>query len=111
MKKRDDFEMFADSQCAIRDYMDSKVGNDFLHDARVLVSSGGETKYNSILKVHLGIETNNSVVHIIGDAKFELDYYSKYTNKYQKFAFIDGALLIKGEDRWGNPIEIDITSI
>ncbi len=57
------------------------------------------------------IETNNSFVNIIGDAQFDRDYYGKYTNEYQKFTFINGTLLIKGEDRWGNPIEIDITSV
>ena len=111
MGKRVDFEVFAVSQYAIRDYMHSKAGNDYMHEARVLVSSRGETKYNSILKVVPRIETNKSFVDIIGDAQFERDYYVEYTNKYQKFIFINGTLLIKGEDRWGNPIEIDITSV
>lgn len=44
-------------------------------------------------------------------AQFELDYYGKYTNEYQIFTLINGTLLIKGVDRWGNPIEIDITSV
>ena len=42
---------------------------------------------------------------------FELDYYGKYTNEYQIFTLINGTLLIKGVDRWENPIEIDITSV
>lgn len=91
--------------------MHSKAGNDYMHEARVLIFSGWETKYNSILKVVPRIETNNSFVNIIGDAQFDRDYYGKYTNEYQKFTFINGTLLIKGEDRWGNPIEIDITSV
>lgn len=111
MGKRVDFETSADSQYAIRDYMHSKTGNDYMHEARVLVSSGGKTKYNNILKVVPRIETNYSFVDIIGDAQFERDYYEKYTNEYQRFTFINGTLLIKGEDRWGNPIEIDITSV
>lgn len=111
MGKRIDFEEFADSQLAIRDYMHFKAGNDYMHEARVLVSSRGKTEYNSILKVVPKIETNNSFVDIIGDAKFDRYYYTKYTNEYQKFAFVSGTLLIKGEDRWGNPIEIDITSV
>lgn len=82
-----------------------------MHEARVLIFSGGETKYNSILKVVPRIETNNSFVNIIGDTQFDRDYYGKYTNEYQKFTFINGTLLINGEDRWGNPIEIDITSV
>lgn len=70
-----------------------------------------KTKYNSILKVVPSIETNNSFIDIIGDVKFDRDYYTKYTNEYQKFTFINGTLLIKGEDRWRNPIDIDITSV
>ena len=50
-------------------------------------------------------------IDIIGDAQFELDYYGKYTNEYQIFTLINGTLLIKGVDRWENPIEIDITSV
>ena len=100
MGKRVDVETFAASQYAIRNYMHSKIGNDYMHEARVLVSSMGKTKYNSILKVIPRIETNNSSINIIGDARFERDFYGKYTT-----------LLIRGEDRWGNPIEIDITSV
>ncbi|MGG7143624.1 hypothetical protein ACQPVP_09180 [Clostridium nigeriense] len=111
MGKRIDFKEFVDSQYAIRDYMNSKAGNDYIHEARVLVSYRGETKYNSILKVVPSIETNNSFIDIIGDLKFSRDYYMKYTNEYHKFDFINGTLLIKGEDRWGNTIEIDITSV
>lgn len=111
MGNRVDFKEFGNSQFAIRDYMHSKAGNDYMHEARILISSRGETKYNSILKVVPRIETNNSFIDIIGDAQFERDYYARYTNEYQKFAFINGTLLIRGEDRWGNPIEIDITSI
>ena len=111
MGKRVDVETFAASQYAIRNYMHSKNGNDYMHEARVLVSSMGKTKYNSILKVIQRIETNNSSINIIGDARFERDFYGKYTNEYQTFAFINDTLLIRGEDRWGNPIEIDITSV
>ena len=111
MGKRIGFEEFVDSQYAIRDYMNFKDGNDYMHEARVLVSSKGKTKYSNILKVVARIETNNSFIDIIGDAQFDRDYYTKYTNDYQKFTFINGTLLIKGEDRWGNPIEIDITNV
>lgn len=111
MGKRMNSKAFADSQYAIRDYMHYKDGNDYMHEARVLVSHRGEIKYSSILKVVLSIETNNSFINIIGDMQFERDYYTRYTNEYQKFTFINGTLLIKGEDRWGNTIEIDITSV
>lgn len=111
MGKKVEFEMFADSQDAIRDYMHCKDGNDFMHEARVLVSSRGKNKYSNILKVIPRIETNNSFIDIVGDTQFDRDYYGKYTNEYQEFTFINGTLLIKGEDKWGNHIEIDITSI
>lgn len=111
MSKRVDIESFAVSQHAIKDYMSWKSGNDYMHEARVLISSRGKIKYNSILKVIPRIETNNSSVDIIGDTQFDSDYYGKYTNEYQTFSFINGILIIKGVDRWGNSIEIDITSL
>lgn len=40
----------------------------------------------------------------------ERDYYLEYSNKFQEFSFINGTLLIKAKDRWGNSIEIDITN-
>lgn len=110
MGDRVDVNTFANSQCAIREYMHFKLENEYMHEARVLVSSMGKNRYNDILKVVPRIETNNSSIDIIGDAQFERDYYGKYTNEYQIFTFINGTLLIKGVDRWGNPIEIDITS-
>ena len=42
MGKRVDVETFAASQYAIRNYMHSKNGNDYMHEARVLVSSMGK---------------------------------------------------------------------
>lgn len=107
MGERVDVSTFANSQCAIREYMRFKLENEYMHEARVLVSSMGKTRYNNILKVIPRIETNNSSIDIIGDAQFERDYYGKY----QIFTFINGTLLIKGVDIWGNPIEIDITSV
>ena len=75
------------------------------------VSLREEIKYNNILKVIPRMDTNDSFVDITDDAQFERDYYSKYTNEYQKFSFINGTLFIKGEDKWGNPIEIEITNV
>ena len=106
-----DVNAFSNSKCAIRDYMHFKLENEYMHEARVLVSSMGRTRYNGILQVLPRIEANNSAIDIIGDGQFERDYYSRYTNEYQVFTFINGTLLIKGVDIWGNPIEIDITSV
>lgn len=111
MRRKVDFEIFAESQQAINNYMNFKTGNCFIHEARVLVSSRGKIEYNEILKIIPGIETNISLVEIVGDAQFDQDYYGRYTNEYQKFIFINDTLLIEGEDKWGNPIEIDITSV
>jgi len=106
-----DFETFAASQNAIRDYIYFRLENDTMHDARILISSMGETKYSGILKVIAKIETNNSSVDIFGDPQFEQDYFLSYNNEYQVFTFINGTLLIKCTDKWGNQIEIDITGI
>ena len=106
-----DDQVFDSSQYAIRDYMNCKKGNNNMHKARVLVSLSGENVYNNILKVVPVIDTNYSSVDIIGDTQFERNYYTGYNNKYQKFTFINGALLITGKDRFGNSIEIDISSV
>ena len=39
---RVDVNTFANSQCAIRDYMRFKLENEYMHEARVLVSSMGK---------------------------------------------------------------------
>ena len=111
MGDRVDVNTFANSQCAIRDYMRFKLENEYMHAARVLVSSMGKTRYNDILKVVPRIETNNSSIDIIGDTQFERDYYGNIQMNIRYLLFINGTLLIKGVDIWGNPIEIDITSV
>lgn len=111
MRESVDVNTFENSQCAIREYMHFKLKNEYMHEARVLVSFMGKTRYNDILKVVPRIGTNNLSIDIIGNAQFERDHYGRYTNEYQVFTFMNGALLIKGVDIWGNPIEIDITSL
>ena len=44
VSKSVDIESFAVSQHAIKDYMSWKSGNDYMHEARVLMSSRGEIK-------------------------------------------------------------------
>lgn len=111
MGDRVDINTFANSQLAIREYMHFKSGNEYTHKARVSVLSMGKTRYNDVLEVIPRIATNNSSIDIIGDEQFQQDYYSKYTNEYQIFTFINGILSIKGVDKQGNPIKIDITSV
>lgn len=97
MGERVDVNTFENSQCAIREYMYFKLKDEHIHGARVLVSSMGEIQYNDILKVVPIIEANNSSIDIIGNAQFERDYYGRYTNEYQVFAFMNGTPLTKGK--------------
>ncbi|MBR1986629.1 MAG: hypothetical protein IKA24_07105 [Mogibacterium sp.] len=108
-----DIDEFAKSQCALRDYMHYKPGNECIHKARVLVSSKGDLKFSAEMVAFPRIETNYSTISITQDANnvFERDYYSQYSNEYQEFSFVNGTLRIKGDDRWGNPVEINITAI
>lgn len=102
---------FEKSQYAIKDYIDYREGNCYIHEARVIISSNGKTLFNDIIQVEASIDTNNSFVQFVGTGQFERDFYIRYTNEYQKFNFIRGTLLIQAEDRWGNAIEIDITGM
>ena len=91
----------ADSQEAICDYMYYKAENEYMHSARVLVTSFGEIKYSNILTIIPNIGTNDARVYIEGDSKFERNYYLE-------FSFCKGTLSIRAQDRCGNSIEIDI---
>ena len=106
-------EIFDDSQYSIQEYINHYPGErrDYCNQdkAMVIISSKGKVLYRHTTNVYMLIESNRSVVKIIGDNQFERDYYSEYTNEYQIFNFISGTLLIKAKDRWGNSIEIDIT--
>ena len=107
-----DFDTFEKSQRALKDYMHYKAGNGWMHEARVLISSGGQLKYSDEMTVIPRIETNKSTVTITTTGiGFDGDYYSEYSNEYQEFAFVNGTLRIKGKDRWGNPIELNITAL
>ena len=74
----------ADSQEAICDYMYYKAENEYMHSARVLVTSFGEIKYSNILTIIPNIGTNDARVYIEGDSKFERNYYLEYSNRYFK---------------------------
>jgi len=103
------FKDFADSQHAIKEYMEYKPNNSYLHEARVIISSKGNAIFNDIIRVVVSIETNYSFVELVDSEGLEHDFYVRYTNEYQKFKFINGTLVIKAVDRDGNNIEIDIT--
>ena len=66
------------------------------------MKSAGKARSNGLYR---HIRTSKEIIRNL------LNDYGKYTNEYQIFTFINGTLLIKGVDIWGNPIEIDITSV
>lgn len=111
MEKKLGIDDFTSSHRAIKNYIDFRNENSFQHEARVIVSSKGKTLFNSIILVNISIDTNYSYADLVGNEQFDRDFYSKYTNEYQKFKFIRETLLIQAEDRWGNAIEIDITGV
>ncbi|HBG4551233.1 TPA: hypothetical protein KQE37_002657 [Clostridioides difficile] len=106
----EEFEKFSASQFALKSYMDFKVSNAHIHKARVLCSVNRRS-IHKILKVSPTIDTNISFIDIIGDDEFSRDLKPRYTNKDSVFQFLNGTLIIKSKDIWGNPIEIDISAI
>lgn len=111
MNKKVGHEDFTASQFAIKGYIDFKDENIDRHRARVPISSNGENRFNDIVYIHAGIDTNYSFVQIEGNRQFERDFYDKYTNEYQRFRLIRGTLVIQANDIWGNGIEINITGV
>ena len=107
----EEFEKFSASQFALRDYMDFRDTNALTHEARVLFSTYANTECSKIFKVIPKIETNYSVVEIIGDEEFARDLKSRYTNLDSEFVFINGTLRIISKDVWGKSIEIDVSAI
>jgi hypothetical protein len=111
MNKELGIDDFTYSQRAVKNYIDFRNENSFQHKAIVIISSKGKTLFNNIILVNISIDTNYSYACLVGNEQFDRDFYSKYINKYQKFKFINGTLLIQAEDRWGKAIEIDITGV
>ena len=109
MTKKLAFEVFSNSQVAIQKYLDTIPSRTHMHDARVLISANGKTKFSGILPIVASIETNYSYIELLGN--YDSDFYNKYTNEYQEFYFIHGTLIIKAKDRWGNDIELDISAV
>ena len=111
MNKKLGMNDFEKSQFAIKDYIDYKEENCYMHRARVLISSNGKLLFNDILQVEAVIDTNYSLVNFVSTEQFERDFFIQYTNEYQRFEFIRGTLLIQAKDRWGNDIQINITGL
>ena len=110
MSKRLAFDDFADSQDAIREYIEDKEEDSCLHEARVIILTNGKIRFNDVIRVVASIETNYSFVELYGNEKFDKEFYSRYTNDYQKFSYSGGTLLIQAKDRCGNTIKINITA-
>lgn len=107
----EEFDSFSASQFALRDYMNFKDSNAFMHEARVLFSTYANPVCSKIFKVIPIIDTNISIVEIVGDDEFARDLKPRYTNIDSVFKFINGALLIKSKDIWGKSIEINISAV
>lgn len=104
-------EEMANSQSAIKGYMDFREENHYRHKAYVLISSNGKNLFNNILYVSMIIESGDTYVIVEGNNEYARDFYGKYTYEYQKFKLIGGTLIIQATDRWENTIEIDITAV
>ena len=59
--------------------------------------------------IMLMTQDKRAIIRLSGDSQFERDFYCEYTNENCTFTLINGALIIKGKDIWGTPIEIDIS--
>lgn len=99
----------ADSQAAIRGYINFREKNGYRHKAHVLISSNGKSRFNDILYISAVIDAGSTYVMVEGNDEFSRDFYGKYSFEYQKFKLIGGTLLIQATDIWENAIEIDIT--
>jgi len=106
-----EFNQIIASNNALKQYMRIKKGNEKEHKATVIISSYGKMVYHGILPVFPVVGTNVSFIEILGDNSFARDFYSRYSTDYHIFNCINGTLLIKGNDIWGNPVEIDIAAI
>lgn len=111
MNKKLGKDDMADSQAAIRRYINFRESNGYRHKAHVLISSNGKDRFNDILYISAIIDSGSSYVIVEGNNAFIREFYGKYSFEYQKFRFIGGTLLIQATDIWGNAIEIDITGV
>ena len=103
------FEEFQESQIQLQEFMENTSG--FIGNAVVTVRMDRDIVYSDNCETYERIETNDSQVTIAwsedkGDKYFS--YYSVYTNNYQDFICYGNILVIRGEDRDGNEIEIEI---
>lgn len=99
------------SYSAIKRYVEYRKENRERHRAHVLISSR-INPFNDILYIYAELTSKNDAIVIIeGDDIYARDFMPEYTNKTNHFKFINGTLLIKSKDIWGNDIQVDIASI
>lgn len=101
----------ADSQAAIKKYLNFREQNGYRHKAHILISTNGKNYFNGILYISVIVDSYNMSVVIEGNNEYERNFYSDYSSKHCKFTFISGTLIIQATDRWNNAINIDITGI
>lgn len=104
-----DREKFANSQYAVREYLDLDSDNEFPHEAEVVVKRNSNIEFEGSVSAWARIETNYSHVDINwGKDYLDKKYYSQYRNDYQEFEFDNEVLVVYAKDRTGNDIEISI---
>ncbi len=99
------------SYSAIKRYVEYRKENCNRHNARVLISSKRGTLFNDILYIFAEITSENASVIIEGNNIYARDFMSEYKNESNHFTSINGTLLIKSTDIWGNDIEVNISNI
>ncbi|EWM54197.1 hypothetical protein [Ruminococcus flavefaciens] len=82
------------------------------YQAHVLGTTCDKNNYNAILFVCLQIDVNRNYAEIIieGDAQyFNYSFKSSYSTDNSAFKLINRTLIIKGTDKFGNNITLEIT--
>lgn len=100
---------FENSYSAVQKYLTIRPQNNIEHKVTGVISSNGRTRFNGFLSVRIELMDKRAIIRLSGDSQFERDFYCEYTNENCTFTLINGALIIKGKDIWGTPIEIDIS--
>lgn len=98
------------SYSAIKRYVEYRKENCKRHRARVLISSK-VNHFNDILYIYADVTSKNAIVIIEGNDVYAGYFMPEYTNETSHFDFINGTLLIKSKDIWGNNIEVDISNV
>lgn len=110
MDKKPTQNEISTSYSAIKSYVEYRRENRDRHRAHVLISSK-VIPFNGTLYICAKVTSKNAFVKIEGDDIYARDFMPEYTNETNHLDFINGTLLIKSKDRWGNDIKIEISSV